>query len=202
MLSTGLFAGNPDRQGEAGAGELLFNPWARSAGFHSMNTSFASGVEAMRINVAGIGRMLNGSELLIAQTRLFEGSELKMNAVGFAQKMGDNGALAFSLTALDFGDIQITTTGQPEGTGGSYSPGFYNIGVGYAYTYASEDKPNSISVGILFRGVVESLPDVSAFGLAIDAGVQYITGEDYLFSFLFAATLSWETVSCFSKRLA
>ena len=27
-------AGNPDRQGEAGAYELLMNPWARSAGLH------------------------------------------------------------------------------------------------------------------------------------------------------------------------
>ena len=46
------FAGNPDRQGEAGAYELLMNPWARSAGLHSMGTSFVNGVEAMRLNVA------------------------------------------------------------------------------------------------------------------------------------------------------
>ncbi len=59
FFATDSFAGNPDRQGESGAGELLFNPWAKSAGFHSMNTSFVGGVEAMRINPAGIGQMRN-----------------------------------------------------------------------------------------------------------------------------------------------
>lgn len=32
-------AGNPDRQGEAGAYELTLNPWARSAGLHSLTTA-------------------------------------------------------------------------------------------------------------------------------------------------------------------
>lgn len=50
-------AGNPDRQGEAGASELLMNPWARSAGLHSIGTSFVTGLESMRINIAGLSRM-------------------------------------------------------------------------------------------------------------------------------------------------
>jgi len=167
-----LIAGNPDRQGEAGAGELLFNPWARSAGLHTMNTSSISGVEAMRLNIAGMGRV-DGKELLVGNTRLYEGSTLKLNSLGFVTKVGNGGAIGVSLMAVDFGDIQITTTDQPEGVGGSYSPGFFNLGIGYAYTYA-----NKISVGVLFRAISESLPDVSAFGFAIDAGVQYVSGED------------------------
>ena len=39
-------AGNPDRQGEAGAYELLLNPWARTIGLHSMTTASVRGVEA------------------------------------------------------------------------------------------------------------------------------------------------------------
>ena len=46
-----LGAGNPDRQGEAGAYELLLNPWARSAGLHTISTSMIKGVESMRLNV-------------------------------------------------------------------------------------------------------------------------------------------------------
>ena len=38
-LSMSLTAGNPDRQGEAGAVQLLMNPWAPSAGLHSLGTS-------------------------------------------------------------------------------------------------------------------------------------------------------------------
>ncbi len=165
------YAGNPDRQGEAGASELLFNPWARSAGLHSLGTACVTGVDAMRLNIAGLGR-INGTELVIANTRLYEGSTLKLNSLGFAQKMGDNGALGISLVAVDFGDIPITTVNQPEGTGGFYSPGFFHMGLGYSHTY-----DNKISVGILARGISEALPDVSAFGFALDAGVQYVSGD-------------------------
>ncbi|MDC1305498.1 PorV/PorQ family protein [Saprospiraceae bacterium] len=163
-------AGNPDRQGEAGASELLLNPWARSAGIHSMSTASVSGVEAMRINVAGLGR-INSGEFMLANTRLYEGSTLGMNTLGFATKVGESSAFGVTLTAMDFGDIQITTEEQPEGTGGTYSPSFFQIGLGYAYTYE-----NKISVGMLVRGITESLPSSSAFGIAIDAGVQYVSG--------------------------
>ena len=53
------YGGNPDRQGQAGASELLMNPWARSSGLHSMSTSSVTGVEAMRINIAGLSRIKN-----------------------------------------------------------------------------------------------------------------------------------------------
>ncbi len=166
------FAGNPDRQGEAGAGELLLNPWARSAGLHTMGTSFVSGVESLRLNPAGIGR-ISGKEIHVGNTRLYEGSTLMLNSVGYAQKSGKNGAFAFSIMQVDFGDIPITTENQPEGTGGTFSPGFINMGLGYAYTYE-----NKISVGMTVRAISETLPDLSAFGFAIDAGIQYVSGDE------------------------
>jgi len=165
------FAGNPDRQGEAGAGELLLNPWARSAGLHSMGTSFASGVEALRLNPAGIGR-LSGREIYMGNTRLYEGSTLQHNSIGYAQRGKGNGAFGFSLAILDFGEIPVTTVEQPGGNGAFFSPSFVNLGVGYSYTYE-----NKISVGILGRAISETLPSLSAFGLAIDAGVQYVSGD-------------------------
>ncbi len=166
------FGGNPDRQGEAGAAELLLNPWARSAGLHSMSTSSVSGVEAMRINVAGIGRIKSSGEVQFANTRLYQGSSLGMNSIGLVTKVSKNGTLGVSLVAMDFGDIPVTTTDQPEGVGATYSPSFFNLGVGYAHTYE-----NKISVGALVRVISESLPTVSASGFAIDAGVQYVSGE-------------------------
>jgi len=172
VMVTSSFAGNPDRQGEAGAYELLMNPWARSAGLHTMSTSFTSGVEAMRLNIAGLARV-KGTEVLISHARYLEGTDIKMNAFGFAQKVGKNGTLGVSLMALDFGDIQVTTTGSPEGTGGTFSPNFFNLGIGYAHTFE-----NKISVGILFRAISESTADLNAFGFAIDAGVQYVSGPE------------------------
>jgi hypothetical protein len=177
LYMTDIRAGNPDRQGEAGAYELLLNPWARSAGLHTMTTSMITGVEATRLNIAGLAR-INKSELVIGHTILFDGTGMSMNSVGFAQRMGRSGAFGLTLTSLDFGDIQITTDAIPEGTGATYSPSFFHMGLSYAHIFE-----NKVSVGILVCGISESIADLNAFGIALDAGVQYVAGENDNFKF-------------------
>jgi opacity protein-like surface antigen len=172
-----LFAGNPDRQGEAGAYELLMVPYARTAGLHAMNTASIYGVEAMRLNVAGMGR-INKTEVVLGHSLYLQGTGISMNALGLSQKVGKNGAFGFSLMSIDFGEIKVTTTDQPEGTGVTYSPNFFNLGFGYSHIFE-----NKISVGVLVRLISESITDVSAFGFALDAGVQYVTGPEDNFKF-------------------
>ncbi len=162
-------AGNPDRQGQAGAYELLLNPWARTIGVHLTNTAYISGFEAMNLNIAGLGRT-KGMEIGVGHSILFQGSGLGVNALGFATKIG-KGVFGVSLNALNFGNIPVTTNAQPEGTGATYSPTFFNVALGYAYQF--DEK---ISVGIGVRFINEALADVSASGFSIDAGVQYATG--------------------------
>ena len=171
------FAGNPDRQGQAGAGQLLMNPWARSAGLHTIATANVMGVESMRINVAGLSRIAK-SEFVFAHGRYLEGTDVSMNAFGIAQRIGKSGALGVSLMSIDLGEIAVTTTDQPEGTGATFSPSLFNLGIGYAHMFE-----NKVSVGILFRTISESTADLSAFGFAIDAGVQYVTGPQDNFKF-------------------
>jgi opacity protein-like surface antigen len=176
-VATASWAGNPDRQGEAGAYELLLNPWARSAGLHTLNTSFVSGVEALRLNPAGLVRV-NQLEVVLSRANYLEGAGIGMNALGLSRKIGDNGAFGFSLMAMDFGDIEVTTTDQPEGTGATFSPNFFHIGLSYSHVFE-----NKVSVGITFRGISQALANVNAFGFAIDAGIQYVTGPKDNFKF-------------------
>lgn len=176
-LQQNLFAGNPDRQGEAGAYELLMVPYARTAGLHAINSASIYGVEAMRLNVAGMGR-INKTEVVLGHALYLQGTGISMNALGLSQKVGKNGAFGFSLMSVDFGEINVTTTDQPEGTGVTYSPNFFNLGFGYSHIFE-----NKISVGVLVRLINESITDVSAFGFALDAGVQYVTGEEDNFKF-------------------
>jgi len=175
--TTTTTAGNPDRQGEAGAPELLLNPWARSAGLHTMNTSMINGVEAMRLNVAGLVR-IDRTEINVAHTQYLKGTDIGINAFGLAQKIGENSALGISIMTLDFGDIARTTTTQPEGTGSTFSPRYFNLGIGYAHMFE-----NKVTVGVLFRAVTEGLEDVQASAMALDAGIQYVTGENDNFKF-------------------
>jgi hypothetical protein len=170
-------AGNPDRQGEAGAYELLMDPWARTAGLHSMSTSLVRGVESMNLNVAGMAR-INKLDFGFGSTQYLQGTGINLSSAAVCAKVGKKSVMGLSLMAVDFGEIEITTAGQPEGTGGTYSPSFFNL----AFSYAHEFE-NKVSVGMLFRAVSESLANVSAFGFAIDAGIQYVTGEQDNFKF-------------------
>ncbi len=170
-------AGNPDRQGEEGAKQLLLNPWARSAGLHTLSTAFVSGVESTILNPAGMVR-INKSEFIVAHTRYLEGTDIGINAFGLAQKTGKNGAFGLSIMMVDLGQIQVTTENQPEGTGATYSPSLFNMGITYAHIF-----DNKISVGLTLRIISETTTNVSAFGAAIDAGVQYVTGDEDNFKF-------------------
>ncbi len=177
LVLTGLFclpanAGNPDRQGEAGAYELLMNPWARTAGLHTMTTAGVSGVEAMRLNIAGLARITK-TQFEASHAIYIEGTGLTLNAFGFGQKVGENTVIGLSLMSVGFGDIPVTTATQPEGTGATFSPSFFNLGLGFAHMFE-----NKVTVGVLVRSVNESIADLSASSFAIDAGVQYVTGEN------------------------
>lgn len=177
MASLVLTAGNPDRQGEAGANQLLINPWARTAGLHTMNTASVTGAEAVYQNVAGLSR-INKTQVQFSHTRYLVGADLNLNAIGLAQKVGKNGALGISMVAFDLGDFYLTTEDTPEGSNSTFSPSFFNLGVSYSHLFE-----NKVSVGFTTKLVSESIANVSASALSIDAGVQYVTGENDAFKF-------------------
>lgn len=166
----GSRAGNPDRQGSAGAGELLMNPWARSAGLHTINTAGVTGIEATRLNIAGLAR-INNLEIGYGYGQYLVGTDISTNTLGLAKKVGKNGVFGLDFMVINFGDIKVTTVSFPEGTGAFFKPTWANIGLSYATVFA-----NKVSVGLGVRLVMESVAGISARGVAIDAGVQYVNG--------------------------
>ena len=170
------YAGNPDRQGEAGAYELLLNPWARSAGLNGLVVSNAVGVDAMRFNPAGVARFVGNTQIAGAHTQYLVGSGISLNAVGLAQSVGKSGAFGLSIMSVNFGDIPLTTTAQPLGFT-TFSPSYFNMGVSYSHVFKDEDGNEKISVGTTVRVVSESISNASASAVAFDAGVQYVTGK-------------------------
>lgn len=164
-----LFAGNPDRRGEAGAYELNMNGWANSSGLWSMNSANVMGIESERINPAGLA-FTNKTEIGAAYSIWLAGSDVGVAHAGIVQKIKDN-ALALSIQALNLGSIEKTTTAFPEGGIGNYTPTFVNIGVSYARKFS-----NSISGGVTIRLIDEGIGDLNAFGVCVDGGLQYVTG--------------------------
>ena len=167
-----LSAGNKDRAGQAGASELLINPWAKSSGWGGVNTANAQGLEAMFSNIAGTAST-KGTEIIFSYTNWLKGSGVNIMNFGVSQKLGQNkGVLSLAVMSMSFGEIQITTVNSPDNNPGIYKPSYLNINLAYAKAFS-----NSIYGGLNIKIISESIDDASAQGIAVDAGIQYITGD-------------------------
>lgn len=162
-------AGNADRAGQAGATELLINPWARSAGWANANSSSIRGLEAQFMNVGGMA-FTKKTEVLFTNSQWLVGSGIMVNAAGVSQQLGESGVIGASVMAMTFGEIEITTSELPEGGIGTYTPNLLNIGVSYAKSFS-----NSIHAGATIRVISESIANLRATGIAFDVGIQYVT---------------------------
>lgn len=173
LLGFNGYAGNEDRAGSAGSTELNINPWARNAGWGMAGMSSINGLEAMYSNMAGLA-YTRGTEIVFCRSNwLGQASGIGLNAFGFAQKLGESGALGISMASFNYGDIQITTTELPEGGLGSYSPSSMNITLGYAKKFSP-----TISGGLAIKVISTQMTNVRTQGVALDAGIRYVTGEN------------------------
>ncbi|MDX1906259.1 MAG: PorV/PorQ family protein [Bacteroidia bacterium] len=172
VLFTGTAWAQSERTGQAGATQLLINSMPKSSGFNGTDVASTEGIESGQLNPAGIART-EGTELLFAHTRWLRPSDIGINSFGFSQAIGRNGAaLGVNVNAFSLGEFIRTTTDLPDGTLGSFSPTFLNIGISYAKKFTDH-----IYVGTTARIISESTPEVSASGIAFDAGIQYRTGK-------------------------
>lgn len=172
-LAVGMFvkAGNPERSGQAGAGQLLINPFARNSGMVGSNSAKVRGLEAQFLNIAGTA-FTRKTELIFNRTNWLQGTDIFVNSFGLTQGVGETGTIGFGVVAINAGKIEITTEEQPEGGLGTYNPSFYNISLSYAKMFS-----DNIYGGINFKLISEQIPNVNARGIAVDAGIQYHTGK-------------------------
>jgi hypothetical protein len=170
--SINVVAGNEDRAGEAGASQLLINPWTKSVGWGGANTASVIGLEAMSMNIAGLA-FTRKTEILVNHKRYLVGSDIGINSFGLSQRVGETGVVGISIMSMNFGDIERTTVNLPEGDGSLFSPNFTNIDIGYAKAFS-----NSIYGGLSLKIISESIANVSTKGYAFDAGIRYITGDN------------------------
>ncbi len=170
-----MMAGNDNRRGTAGATELLINPWARNSGWGGVNTANARGLDALFTNVAGLS-FVQSTEVTYTNTMYLGGKKTgaSINSFGLARRLGDAAVLGAYVMAMGVGDLDVTRVESPEaGSNGTFSPSIMNLNVAFAYSFT-----NTIHGGFNLKVVSESTADVSASGVGIDAGIQYVTGEN------------------------
>jgi hypothetical protein len=165
VFSVSAFAGSEARIGTAGAQELLIPVGARGIGLNGANIADIYGVEAMYWNPAGLAGSQN-TEAMFSYMNWIADINVSYLAVG--TRLGRLGSLGLSVKSLGVGDIPVTTTDLPDGTGETYSPQFIVLGATY-----SKMMTDRINFGFTFKIIHESITQMSASGICFDFGVQY-----------------------------
>ena len=166
LAVTNVFAGGGKRTGTAGAAELMIPVGPRGIAMGESNLVTATGVEALFWNPAGVSHMQNNADVLFSHMSYIADIGVEYGAV--AAKFEGFGAIALSIKSLSIGDIPVTTTTNPDGTGETFSPTYITAGLSY-----SRMLTDAISIGLTGNFVSERMADVSATGFAFDFGVIY-----------------------------
>lgn len=171
LVSSALFAGNEDRVGSAGASQLLVNPWARSNAAADAGIANINGLEASYMNIAGLAHS-DKTQIKFNMSNWLGSVGINYYSAGLAQRINESSVFSLTVQSMNFGDVEITTVNLPEGGIGVFTPRVNIVSLGYAKKFS-----NSISGGINLKVISESIANLKASGIALDAGIRYVTGE-------------------------
>ncbi|MCK4858083.1 MAG: PorV/PorQ family protein [candidate division Zixibacteria bacterium] len=168
LLTPGLYAGDSfSKVGTSGAQFLKLGVGARYTALGDAAVAAVSDGYAMYFNPAALGA-LDKSHLEFTNIQWIDG--VNLNYFSFAKPTGF-GSIGVSVTALSSGDIEVTTTEQPNGTGEYYSASSYAIAAGYARRLT-----DFFSVGVNAKYITEKISEERASGIAFDFGTLLYTG--------------------------
>lgn len=165
-LNIDTLAGGGKRNATAGAQELLIPVSARGLAMSGAYNAGLSGLDAIFYNPAGLGLSQVNTEAMFSYMNYI--ADIGFAFAGVAVHSESLGSLGFTIRTFDFGDIPVTTTQNPYGTGATFSPTYVIVGATYAN--ALTDR---IHVGFTINVISEQIMRVSASGIGFDAGVQY-----------------------------
>ncbi len=125
----------------------------------------ANDVTSLYWNPAGAARM-NNSGALFAHSRWF--ADISYNWAGAVINIGDAGVIGLSITSLDYGDMELTTLREPEGTGGTFGASDLAMSISYAKALTEQ-----FSIGGSVKYISQRIWNSSASTVAVDLGVLF-----------------------------
>ena len=161
-----IYAGGGNRTGTGGASQLLIPVGVRGMAMAGGNVATSSGVEALFWNPAGSSKSINSANVMFSHMDYIADIGVEYGAV--SANFEGFGVLSFAVKSLSVGEILVTTTLDPDGTGKTFAPQMLVAGVSFA-----KQLTERIAVGVTANLVTETLGDVSATGMAFDVGVVY-----------------------------
>ena len=154
------------KNGTAGAQELLIPVGANGISLNGSNISYISGLNSIYYNPAGLYYSDSFIEALFSHMNYI--ADIGVSFAAIRVNLGNYGTAALNIRTLDFGDIPVTTTDFPYGTGETFSPNYLVAGL----TYSNILRKN-LSFGVSINVISEKIAKTSATGISFDIGLQY-----------------------------
>lgn len=167
VMTNFLIAGPKNKYGLSAARELLIPVGSVSTSLGGSNLATTSGLDALFWNPSGLANInaKTGEALFSNQIYI---ADINVNYFAGAYKLANVGTFGVSVKSLGFGDIEVTTVNNPDGTGETYSPTILNIGLSYA-----RNMTDRISFGTTAKLIYNKISRETSSGIAFDFGLQY-----------------------------
>lgn len=164
------YVANISKRGTSAASFLKVAQGARATGMGGAFVGVADDASSMFWNVAGIAR-LQKNTFVFDHTEWI--ADLKYNYIAGSLDLGDFGAVGLSLIASDYGEMDVTTISEPDGTSQVFSVKDYAFSLAWAINLT-----DNFSIGFNPKVVYESIWETSGYAIGIDMGVLYNTPFD------------------------
>jgi hypothetical protein len=167
FISTGNFLRGQSKVGTTAAPFLGISVAPRATAMGSAFTAVANDVTALYYNPGALARA-GESQVLFSHTNWLV--DTHFNWLGLVINLDGVNAIGFSLTQLDYGEEEVTTVTQPEGTGEMWSA----MDFAAALTYC-RNLTDRFSIGGSFKYIQQKIWNESASAFALDIGLLFIT---------------------------
>jgi long-subunit fatty acid transport protein len=153
------------KTGTTAAQFLKIGVGARAIGMGGAYAAVADDISSIYWNPAGLARMTSGEAAFNHVNWI---ADVKYDAASASVVVDGLGTLAVSFASTNVGDMEVTTTAVPEGTGELFTAGGTQMGVAFA-----RNLTDKFSIGFNFKYIHEYIWNESANSVAIDFGTMY-----------------------------
>lgn len=153
------------KTGTTAAPFLKIGVGARSIGMGGAYTAVANDLSAMYWNPSGLSRLTTNEAVFNHVDWI---ADIKFDMAATSILIDGIGTIGASFTTLNLGEMEVTTTGAPEGTGERFSAGATMINLSYAKSLSYK-----FSIGFNVKYITESIWNMRAQSVAVDFGTLY-----------------------------
>ncbi len=165
--STIVGQGGVTKTGTTAAKFLSIGVGPRANAMGGAYSAVANDASSMYWNPSGIA-FVEKFQGIFTYTQMF--ADVNLNYFGIVIPTGEMGNIGISVTALNIGEMDVTTELRPEGTGETFSSGSYAFGLSYAKFIT-----DNFIFGATFKYIKEDIFNSSEEGIAFDIGTIFHT---------------------------